>query len=116
MPRVLYDDSPPASRASTPEHHLVDDLLDDEVVVHPRHIPFKMNADQAKALTDALTSLGDVLAVKRTEADHICKMDRFIHDKMDAQLWWERYAQYCKLKNLPKAKLFPLCVDDVVNS
>ena len=114
LPRDLYSKTlhleARTSRASTPEYDLIDDqegvftgLSDDEVAVHPRHLPFKMNADQAQALMAALTSLGDVLAVKRTEADHICKMDRYYHDKMDAQLWWERYAQYCKLKSLPKA-------------
>ncbi len=117
LPRVLYGRHSPASRASTPEHDVIDliddqeaafgDLSDEEVIVHPKHIPFKMNADQAKALTEALTSLGDVLAVKRTEADHICKMDQFFHDKMDAQLWWERYAQYCTLKHLPKCQTVP---------
>ncbi len=100
LPRDLYSKSiqleARTSRASIPEHDLIDDqegdftgLSDDEVAVHPRHLPFKMNADQAQALMAALTSLGDVLAVKRTEADHICKMDRYYHDKMDAQLWWE---------------------------
>ena len=85
LPRVLYgqsldpeEETPPPSRASTTEFELVDQpvgafrgLFDDEITVHPKHLLFKMNEDQAKALTDALTSLGNVLAVKRMEADHV---------------------------------------------
>ena len=115
------EETPEDSRAGTPDYEIVEPpeqsvqpekadlpdaqlgliagLFDEEINVHPKCL-FKVDANQAKVITNALTSLGDVLAVKRTEADHICKMDKFYHDKMDAHLWWDRYSQYCTLKTL----------------
>ena len=86
------EEAPHDSRASTPDYEVVEQpvlperaglpdperglipgLFDDKIDIYPKYL-LKMDADQAKALRDALTSFRTMLAVKRTKADHICKM------------------------------------------